>query len=383
MATGSFILKGSRRKVGSIVTYSRGGKQVVRALASSVSNPKTVAQSLRRAFFAPAAKFYSPLATILETSWQGQSKSASYSAYLKKAIEALANNGIYIPKGTGFMPIPVQVSKGTIQPLPYEYDTYSIRSGITVTGMDIGADSPNTIGELSALFIAAGYSAGMQVTIILALGNESPTDSQIQDYWPATTRFLINPSDTRLISDVFNQSIKIEAGFGDDLSFTSPNFYVAGGAVIISNYENDMWRRSTQYFKVSGNIVDELQSTMAYNECLASYMNTQSTVQSNVYLNAGGRADNTVDSTFTLSDGSVVTLQSISFENGVALVRAARSSSVYQDVNVKIGADYLLSANTKGALPAGATATTNYLDGTNTAVQQWLQENGVAASVFQ
>lgn len=381
MATGSFILTGSRRKVGSLVTYSRGGKQVVRALASSVSNPKTVAQSLRRAFFAPAAKFYSPLASVLETSWQGQSKSASYSAYLKKAIESLANNAIYIPKGSGFMPIPVKVSKGTIQPLSYEFSIDG-RGGISVPNFDAG-DVPTTIGALSAMFIANGYSAGMQVTIILALGNESPADSPIQDYWPAFARFIINPDDTRTITSVIGTSIRVASGDSDELFFTSQSFYVAGGAVIISNYEDDMWRRSTQYFKVSGNIVDELQSTMAYNACLASYMNTRSSVQSDVYLNAGGRAEIIEDSTFTLSDGSAVTLQSISYENGVALVRAARSSSVYQDVNVKIGADYLLTASTKGALPEGATATTNYLDGSDTTVQQWLQVNGVAASVFQ
>ena len=382
MATGNFILKGSRRKVGSIVTYSRLGVQVVRALATSVSNPKTMAQSLRRAFFAPAAKFFSPLSTVLETSWQGQSKSASYSAFLKKAIEALGNNAIYITKGTGFMPIPVQVSKGTIQPLAYQFDKSSNIHCVSIPSISISDSQPATIGDLSNLFIAAGYSAGMQVTVILALGNQSPADAPIQDYWPATARFIINASDTRTIVAVLGSTIEVKSGDNDVLAFGASHFNVAGGAIIVSNYENNMWRRSTQFFVVDDDILTALQSDAAYDACLASYMNSQSTVQSDIYLNAGGRVDNTVGSTFTLSDGSAVTLQSISFEPGVALVRAARSSSVYQDVNVKIGADYLLTANSKGALPEGATATTNYLDGTDSAVQQWLQENGVAASVF-
>ncbi|MDT3387153.1 MAG: hypothetical protein LIR46_05240, partial [Bacteroidota bacterium] len=57
----------------------------------------------------------------------------------------------------------------------------------------------------------------------------------------------------------------------------------------------------------SGNIIQELQSAMAYNECLASYMNAQTTVQSDVYLNQGTGDETAVSTTIALNDGTAVT----------------------------------------------------------------------------
>lgn len=381
MATGNFILNGSRKKVGSIVTYRRNGKQVIRAAATSVANPKTVAQSRRRCFFSPAAKFYSAMATILETSFQGKNKSQSYSAFLKKAIDDAAANGWYTPKGLGFFPMPYQLSKGTIQPVEYMFDRVDNDINLTATP----AAAPTTIGELSQIFKGLGYEDGMQITFIFIctdtnMWSGDPVDFYGANYWVRSLYFIIEPSSTVTIADALPG---LTTDLDETLAFALGTTNLAGAAIIASKFENGSWKRSTQRLDVNNLLVEMLSDIDNVNASIASYGYSTSNVESNVYLNQGDGESTSAASSIALNDGTAVTLRTLNYVQGAAQVVCMTGVSSQRTVQVKIGNDYLLSATTKGSLPEGVTPTTTWLDGTNAEIQAWLQSQGVAASVFQ
>lgn len=380
MATGNFILSGSRKKVGSIVTYRRAGKQVIRAAAASVANPRSVAQSRRRCFFAPAAKFYSPLATVLETSFQGKNKSQSYSAFLKKAIEDAAANGWYVPKGLGFFPMPYQLSKGTIQPVEYQFDGFTNVLFLTATA----ATAPTTIGELSQIFMSLGYEAGMQITFIFIcsdtdFSHDGPFDFYGANYWIRSMYFIIEPESTVTIADALPG---LTTDLDEVLSLNLGSTNLAGAAIIASKFENGSWKRSTQRLDVNNRLVEMLSDIDNVNASVASYGYSTSSIESDVYLNQGDGESTSAASSIALNDGTAVTLRALNYVQGAAQVVCMTGRSSQRTVQVKIGNDYLLSATTKGSLPEGVTPTTTWLDGTNADIKAWLQSQGVAASVY-
>ncbi len=287
MATGNFILNGSRKKVGSIVTYRRNGKQVIRAAAASVSNPRTVAQSRRRCFLSPAAKFYSPLSVVLETSFQGKRKAQSYNAFLKKAIEDAANNDWYTPKGLGFFPMPYLISKGTIRTVHYVFD-----SADNCLDLPNQPESrPTTIGELSQYFKSLGYKDGMQVTLIFICTDTdfgsglASHDFYGANYWIRSMYFVINPNSTVAITDALpGLHLSLDDALCFDLGVTT---YLAGGAVIVSNFENGSWKRSTQRLSCNSELVSMLSNAQNIEASVASYQDATSSPESDVYLNQG------------------------------------------------------------------------------------------------
>ena len=69
MAKAGFWLKGARGKLaGSVLQKSAVAGTIIRENVTP-KNPRSQAQATRRATFAPAAKFYSPLSVVLEQSW--------------------------------------------------------------------------------------------------------------------------------------------------------------------------------------------------------------------------------------------------------------------------------------------------------------------------
>ena len=70
MATGNMLLGQARGSVGDLTFYRRSGKQVTRAKATQVSNPKSTAQMIQRMIFATAAAAYSLLRSICDHSFE-------------------------------------------------------------------------------------------------------------------------------------------------------------------------------------------------------------------------------------------------------------------------------------------------------------------------
>ena len=272
MAKGNLFLGTAARSVGDVVMYRREGSQVSRVRVRKVANPRTDAQSLQRSAFSPVAKFYSPLAIVLERAWEGVSKSKSYSEFLKENIKRARMNGWLLPKGTGFFPLPYQLTKGTLPQM-----SYSVDSNLTINVSGLTQESA-TIGSLSTQLIAKGYKAGDIVTIIAITKTES------NDYVPYTFQFEVNVESTTTLANFFGNNVTISVG-GDGLLLETINaFSIMAGAVIIARFENDKWRRSTQVLAVDGSVLTEIGTAAYKAAAVASYGNTAGDINPLVYL---------------------------------------------------------------------------------------------------
>lgn len=387
MASGSFILHGSRNSVGNLVTYKRDGKQIVREKATNVSNPRTAGQANQRSLFAPAAKFYSPLSVMLEKSFEGLSKSQSYSKFLANAIKDARSNGWYVPKDSGFFPLPYLISDGTIRSFDYTCD---VAEGLRFSfGSEVTSETPDvtTIGDLSQLFVRMGYLVGDQVTLFL-VGQEADGS-----FYPVYDRFLLAPDSTVTLDEAL---VSMEIAIDEPsyvLRFKVSSGYAAG-AIIISRFQNNVWRRSTQRVALNDQLAAQIVSLEWKESAIASYMDGASgEVFSNVYLNGSTinnqGAGGSVGAGIQLTDGTAFTPGTLVLVSGAAAGTYAYVSGYVgtgsnKRALVKIGADFLLTKTTKGALPESL-VTTNFveIDGTQPAMKEWLSANGVAQSVFQ
>lgn len=264
--------------VGDVTSYRREGTQVSRLRVRNIKNPKSFGQAEQRNFMAPVSKFYAPLAVALEQSWEGKTPSASYSAFAARNISLARANGWYLPKGTGFYPMPYQVTEGTLRPVTFHSVTDMAMDGISVK-VKITADMVgNTIGALSKAFVSLGYKEGDQVTVIFALSAGSG------NFYPTYYRFFLNSASTELLTTLpFNVN---EWSEGDNsISFLPKGGSAVAGTIIVSRYENEKWRRSTQTMLVSEDILTAITSEAAKANAIASYRDGAFVPISEVYLN--------------------------------------------------------------------------------------------------
>lgn len=276
MAKGNLFLGTSRNSVGDVVMYRRDGAQVSRVRVRKVANPKTAAQCLQRSAFSPAAKFYAPLAVTLAKSWEGLSKAKSYAAFLKQAVTDARANSWLLKKGTAFFPLPYKLSQGTVQPTFGEFDHDHHR--LKVTNVQLG-ETYQTIGQVSAAFIAAGYKPGDVVTFIGA-NSSRVTDDAV--FIPMVDQFVISADSTATVNDV----IKSFELYEDNGILTIASLFnnLVAGAVIVSRWENEKWRRSTQSLICDEAIYDIVQDQEFIQDAIASYGATDADGNPMVYL---------------------------------------------------------------------------------------------------
>lgn len=263
MAKGNLLLGTAGNSVGDVVMYRREGAQVSRVRVRKIKNPKTDAQSLQRAAFSPVAKFYSPLAVVLERSFEGLSKMKSYNKFLKTNIDLARANGWLLPKGTGFFPLPYKLSQGTLPQI--SYDITSGGAGLTIPA-PANAETPTTIGDLSTIFKLKGYNEGDVVTIIVIKG---ALNLSVEGIVPICAQFEIDTTSTVTIADALpNISITVST---NNINIYDKGRSTIAGAVIVARFENDKWRRSSQFMALSSSWMSSL-SDAAYKEAaIASY----------------------------------------------------------------------------------------------------------------
>ena len=108
MAKGNMLLGHARGKVGSVVFSRLNGKQITRALAESVKNPRTDGQNVQRAIFATVNGFASAVRDIVDHSFQSYKEgSVSVNRFVSinvKKLRELYLSGAacdIMPKGAG------------------------------------------------------------------------------------------------------------------------------------------------------------------------------------------------------------------------------------------------------------------------------------------
>lgn len=382
MAKGNLFLGTARRSVGDVTLYRRDGEQVARTRVRSISNPKSTGQSVQRSFFAPVARFYSPFAVALEQSYEGLSKSKSYSKFLKTNIDLARSRGWFVPKGAQFLPLPYKVSSGSIAPLQYRYDAEV--GGISVYTPSLSADA-RTLGAVSAALVSMGYEVGDQVTFVVVL------DMGNGDYLPDFARFNIDTaSTTTLAAFSSGHQFQLATPNNNYLSIQETEYPVVAAAVIVSRFYNGAWRRSTQYMVLDPDVLALYTSEDAKNAAVQSYGPAGQGVGSDVYLNGS-----TSRAYLALGDGRVVLITGLSTSGNVLTLVDSEGAS-HMVVN-SVGssddnADYgdVISATRSAwvAPPTNPSESADFylraLDGSiDGDLRAFLLTNGVSSSVFQ
>ena len=263
MAKGNLLLGTAGNSVGDVVMYRREGAQVSRVRVRKIKNPKTDAQSLQRAAFSPVAKFYSPLAVVLERSFEGLSKMKSYNKFLKTNIDLARANGWLLPKGTGFFPLPYKLSQGTLPVM--KYGIAGTNGAIILSSISL-ASQPSTIADLSAGFIFAGYQDGDVVTLIAVSG---AADHMNEGFVPVVGQFVVDST-----SEVALTTALPMFGFSWDTGTTKFSISTGSaiaGAVIVARFENDKWRRSSQKLAVASTLITAITAADYKAAAIASY----------------------------------------------------------------------------------------------------------------
>lgn len=276
MAKGNLILGTAKNSVGDVVMYRREGAQITRVRVRNVKNPKTNAQSFQRAIMAPIAKFYSPLSVVLERSFEGLSKAKSHNKFNQVNANLARKNKWALPKGTGFFPLPYQLSQGTIAPVSVVQsdENFKFLGNIKHEGA-----SPTTVGELSADFVATGYKAGDVVTIIVAL-----YDNLTESYFPVSIQFEIDTTSTDTLVSLNTNGVRIRIGNGGNWVVSQDDNLLKACAVIVSRFDGTMWRRSTQSLVVNSELMASITADAAVAAAIASYGMTAGDGNPLVYL---------------------------------------------------------------------------------------------------
>lgn len=388
MAKGNLILGTAQKKLGDVVMYRRNGVQQARVRVRSIANPKTEGQALQRNYMAPVAKFYAPIAGVLERAWEGLNKAQSHNAFTKANVELARANGWYVEKGAGFTPLPYKVSKGIMDPFTFAYD--NVNGGLKwyVHGLAASAD-PISIATLSAALVTIGYHYGDQVTFILFVGSD-----QSDDIRPAWFRFLLSESDTTTIDNLVPFGLDVTIANGSITIAGDVDIPVIGGAVIASRWDGKKWLRSTQYCVVSDEFLGNYTSEAARAAAIASYRGGDSVVSSDVYLNGGSGSTSTQDQSvqvnfYGFSTGEargICKLKSVKqgfptagFVGVMATNAASGSSMVLQVIKGGTGADKNHLLQNDGSFAAAEDVTVLVLDYTKggAELQQFLAENGI------
>lgn len=288
MATGNLFLGTARRKVGDVVLYRREGVQVSRVRVRSIANPKTTGQALQRNYMAPIARFYAPLAGVLERSWEGLNRSRSYSAFLKRNLELARDSGWYVPKGSSYVALPYKVSQGSLAS-PSVSANFSLDDGEGELELALSVSSTlATFGLLSShLMSAYNLVAGDQVTVIIFTFD----NGEITPRWG---RFFLDPDSANPITDIMPGIITSAARENSVIQFTTAEDNVCGGAVIFSRWDSSrsLWLRSNSYVSMGSEYMAMFTGEAAYQRAIDSYRNGSTVNVSDIYLN-GATGDNT------------------------------------------------------------------------------------------
>ena len=267
MGKGNFILGTGSSSIGDVTFARRNGQQIARVRVRKIKNPKSYGQAEQRMISAEVVKFYSPLSGVLETSFEGLSKSESYAKFLSINMNLARANGWPAKKGVA-LPFPFQLSAGSL-PSPV------VDGGTLITDAPGEGVTPATLGEISALIIAKydGLQNGDQITCI-AWKYSSNTES----WYPKFTRFYLDTESTDALPEGITWARRETGILFDDAE--------EHAAFIFSRWNGEKWARSTSFVYCDVDVLESWVTPEEYAAAVATYMKAGGrTPISNVYLN--------------------------------------------------------------------------------------------------
>lgn len=263
---GNPILGTGSGSIGDVTVMRRGGSQVTRVRLRKIKNPKSYGQAEQRMISAEVVKFYSPLSGVLETSFEGLSKSESYAKFLSINMNLARANGWGAKKGD-VLPYPFQLSAGSL-PSPV-VEGATLQTGAPAEGatMNMGTISQLIINEY-------GLQNGDQVTCI----GWTPDGNNEKLYRPTAFRFFLNTESTEAVPAYMSY----ETRKGGIALYDFEEF----AAFIFSRWDGEKWARSTSFVFANGDYIEAWTTPTEYEEAVKTYMKAGGrTPVSNVYLN--------------------------------------------------------------------------------------------------
>lgn len=276
MGKGNFILGTGSSSIGDVTFARRNGQQIARVRVRKIKNPKSYGQAEQRMISAEVVKFYSPLSGVLETSFEGLSKSESYAKFLSINMNLARANGWAVKKGSAFVALPFQLSAG-ILPMPeFSNDNPFPVFKCAVSGAD---DAQLSVGAASTAILQSypRLQTGDQVTFI--------SFNSVKNELKVARIFLDTTSEetSELVTKIgYTNGIILPTDIRETLKVTDAM------AVIFSRWDtNDQkWARSTSFMHVRTSDMANYTGEENYAAAVASYMNAGGrTPVSNVYLN--------------------------------------------------------------------------------------------------
>lgn len=289
MAKGNLFLGTAAKSVGDVVMYRREGAQVSRVRVRKIANPKTDAQCLQRAFMSACVKFYQPLANVLDRSWQGKSRAKSYNAFLKANAPLVRAAGYYLPKGSGFVALPLQISNGTIVPAILDgTDATEFDWALRLTAEQISG-SITTVADLSAILVANDYKNGDVVTIVYSTRQDGGTT--VIPQIAKSLQFIIDTTDNTPLVEAVNFFRITPSERGNAVTFNSISAACFGVGIVISRNVDGEWHRSNATMLCGEQYLGRFTSDAAKTACIDSYKGAAASDNPLVYLDGDELTD--------------------------------------------------------------------------------------------
>lgn len=302
----------ARGKVGDVVFSRVNGRQITRALATQVANPRTIGQNTQRAIFSTIAKAAAALEPIVNHSFANVAYGTASMQHFRKLnlpilrADYLAGAAVNLtPKGGGFLPNHLQVSQGSLP--AFGFDIQAGENPAWFQG-DLRLDSQEVDISVATFKQVYPYIQGGDQLTLLRINKISGDLADGDAFFTMSYDRIVFAPNAFDIGDVvaiestgeLNTSIldmtkttnatmitKVASGSGSLLGVSRDNGdnpYAV--ALILSRYVNNAWQRSTQFLEICE--VDEVSNNDAN---IDTYGNTASDVTSDEYLNQALEGD--------------------------------------------------------------------------------------------
>lgn len=296
----------ARGKVGDVVFSRVNGRQITRALATKVANPRTIGQNTQRAIFSTIAKAAAALEPIVNHSFANVVYGTASMQHFRKLnlpilrADYLAGAAVNLtPKGGGFLPNHLQVSQGSLP--AFGFDIQAGENPAWFQG-DLRLDSQEVDISVATFKQVYPYIQGGDQLTLLRVNKISGDLADGDAFFTMSyDRIVFAPnafdnddvvaieSTGELSTSILDMTkttnatmiTKVASGSGSLLGVSRDNGdnpYAV--ALILSRYVNNAWQRSTQFLEIC-----ETEEVSNNDANIATYGNTASDVTSDEYLN--------------------------------------------------------------------------------------------------
>lgn len=280
---------GMRRGSAGSLTFSvLNGQQITKQKVSSVTNPKSTAQTVQRMKLAPAQRFYDAFNMLLNHSFQNinyGNKSRQY--FMSEAMKQ--NGGPYVAKGVQtIIPGSYLISKGSQGTVTTVFDhdaSYRTNIRLTLKYGNISSGNKRTHDEFVQDVLSSNpwIKEGQKLTI-MCIGH---VDDEFGDhYFPYYIQIVLSPNGETGAEETFTdgwewlteKDINVDGyfEFEQDINYLhghQEGTKAAAGVIISSGTKSDDLR-TTSRMAVDDATYELFYSEMAYRYAIASYQDT-------------------------------------------------------------------------------------------------------------